>query len=100
MTPVSKQSTLFPEPGSSGKSVLYFVFPHNLFPLVAPRGTVVKLPFLVYFVFRCADEQKFQFLPSFLPDVNFHRSGPTSGIGHCGTICSIFRTSRWLRLSP
>ena len=66
MTPKSKQSTLFPEPGSSGKSVLYFVLPRHPFPLVTPRVAVVNLPFSVHFESRCADERKFQFLPSFL----------------------------------
>ena len=55
--------TLFPEPGSSGKSVLYFVLSRHLLPLAMPRVTGVKLPSSVYFGFRRADEQKFQFLP-------------------------------------
>ena len=50
---------LFPEPGSSGKGVLYFVLPRHLFPLVMPRVMGVKLPFLVQVGFRRADEQQF-----------------------------------------
>jgi len=75
--PESTRRTLFPEPGSSGKGVLYFVLPRHHFPLVMPRVMGVKLPFPVYFGFRRADEQKFQFLPSLYLDY----SGPMSQIG-------------------
>ena len=37
--PKSMQRTLFPEPDSSGKSVLYFVLDRHLFPLLMPRLT-------------------------------------------------------------
>jgi len=78
--PESKQRTLFPEPGSSGNSVLYFVLRRQLFPLVTPCVAVVKLPFIEYSEFRCADERKLQLLPSF-PILVSPRSGLTSGVG-------------------
>ena len=74
----SKQSTLFPEPGSSGKSVLYFALPRHFFLLVTPHLRVVKLTFLVCLNSDVLTGKSFSFS---LHYVDSHCSGPRSGIG-------------------